>query len=135
MTMTMMMMMMRTTTRQLDNAPPALLRPLGEPRGGDRGLPRVRGREELPGRGPPLPPALVCHHPQHRGSVPGHHHRRRAGRLQGHGDVERAFWNVEHTYWNVERTYCHVERTYCHEERTYWNVELTYCMLNTLIVM
>ena len=97
MTMMMMMMMMMIATRRLHNAPPALSHPLGEPRGGDRGLPRVRGREELPGRGAPLPPAVVGHHPQHRGPVPGHHHRRRAGGLQGHGDVERTYCTVERT--------------------------------------
>ncbi|XP_074243492.1 transmembrane protein 255B isoform X6 [Saimiri boliviensis] len=54
---------------------------------------RVRRCPQLPGRPAPAPPALGLCGPERPGPVPGHHHRRRPGGLQGHGaSVTDGLW-------------------------------------------
>ncbi|XP_035150728.1 transmembrane protein 255B isoform X3 [Callithrix jacchus] len=54
---------------------------------------RVRRRPQLPGRPAPVPPALGLCSSEHFGPVPGDHHRRHPGGLQGHGaSVPDGLW-------------------------------------------
>lgn len=52
----------------------------------DGRLPWVHRCAKLSGRHSPVPPALVGNHPQHRGSLPGHHHCCRPWWIQGYGE-------------------------------------------------
>lgn len=64
-----------------------MLSPLPAQRRAPCHLLRVRGREQLPGRAPPLSAALGLGRAQRPGPVPGHRHRGCPGGLQGHGEL------------------------------------------------